>query len=48
MDSIIYMKILLKWNSLDNSLIFNSLEYLDYNYIKKFNYNWIFRNSTYT
>ena len=35
----------LKWNSLDKSLIFNSLEYLDYNYIKKFNYNWIFRNS---
>ena len=33
-----------KWDSIDNSLIFDSQKFLTYEYLKKFNSNWIFRD----
>ena len=33
-----------KWDSIDKSLIFDSQEFLTYEYLKKFNKNWIFRD----
>ena len=33
-----------KWNTIDNSLIFDSQKFLTYEYLKKFNSNWIYRD----